>query len=138
MPLSATGLRGGSQLVGMIGNGVDGQPQRQYEQRQHRQRVITSTAGVRTRTEAGFEARNNGQVATTIIAHTVAARKGRKTHSDSAISPTMQAMARVLRRGHGGCRAIAYRHSRMSQGDVKQKARANPVPIFTGFPVHRS
>jgi hypothetical protein len=41
---------------------------------------------------------SSGQVATTIIvAHTVAARKGRNTQTDNPISPMMQKIASVVR-----------------------------------------
>ena len=56
--------------------------------------VITATAGVRRLPKRASSALSSGQVATTsMVAHTVAARNGRKTQSDAAISRKMQTMA---------------------------------------------
>ena len=61
-------------------------------------RLITATAGALRPRMTRCSEISHGQVATTIIAaQTVAARKGRKTQSDSAISAARKSTARVFR-----------------------------------------
>ncbi len=85
--------------------------------------VITATAGARRLPNRFSREMKSGQVATTsIVAHTVAARNGRRTHSDPTISIKRQMTARVVR-------VRSWRTVLMKKSSCR---RAEPSPASPG------